>query len=276
MVSIFEALIPKCIVGKSLNNRCRGTKRKRRCKYGEVDGNCVRKGGARKNVDVKALAKILRRGESGEFILENYPITVAEGSIQFKNETGEVCIRVDHADDALTLAEYYSFASKCTCPVISHEWFFNEFLKPLASKLRVPITLSDSSSKKYDHCTVKAFVFAMAVNKTFYSKFGFKNARYMEEAARAGKMKMSEILEEVLADRKASDDFFLKYDEPLTGELLDELGSTVARRIIETCKEGGDVETMNKCSFILELYYHLQNKKGQFGLTWKARTRRKS
>ena len=97
--------------------------------------------------------------------------------ISFLNSEGKECIGLDYNDNVLYLGNYYFNTTNCIR--IPNDWFFNEFLKPLAKLLKVErIVLHDSSTKQFTSCNVPMIFFALAGKQTFYNRYGFVNKRF--------------------------------------------------------------------------------------------------
>jgi len=101
--------------------------------------------------------------------------------IKFLNSGSQACVTIKvEPFRTLHIENYYHTVAIQNCPYISHDWFFNDFLIPLAEGLEcTEINLIDRSSKDLTHCpNVPFMIFAMAKGRTFYEIYQFENEEY--------------------------------------------------------------------------------------------------
>ena len=161
----------------------------------------------------------------------------------------------------LRLNDYYvskTFPSK-DCAPIAHKSFF-KFMRQLADKCALAMTLEDVSTKQVGSCTVPMEIFVLAGERTFYDKVaGFDNPAFYETFAvlRKGTLKdLKDWCVEVLKGRglEAKEQYDRYYAN--AAATLDELDpklkgrslQTVAKACIASCqgrKSAAAHSTMN-------------------------------
>ena len=144
--------------------------------------------------------------------------------------------------------ESYYFKAPSTCRRIPHDIFFNHFLSPLAKLLGVSeINLNDASTKQFKNCTVPMIFFALAGKKTFYNAFGFESPIFDESV----KMLRKSTLAELSIVQSPGIMFNEQFNDYELTRIIEKSGffykkmSTVAKFVIDTCRDGGNIELAN-------------------------------
>ena len=175
---------------------------------------------------------------------------IGDNEIAVQNKDNRKCIYITLRDDGrMELDNYYYSESIKTCPSIPHAVFF-ELLEFIADETGCStIGLLDQSHKTIGPCMIPRDVMALAKNKTFYNRYGFRNLRFDIELKRLQSMLALEFLSENTSTSHAVK-FFLTNKEFHPEMTLKQLAS----KIVEWCGSSQYNETTYK-----SLMFALQN-----------------
>jgi hypothetical protein len=127
-----------------------------------------------------------------------YKVNLTENNIYFLNNQDEKhCIHIEVYEDSVYLSDYYLTEDiDADCPKLPHELFFN-FLTALGHLLKRPVTLLDFSFKALEHtfCYINSEIFSLSGARTFYERFGFRNARYKRAINKLRKLRVEELVD---------------------------------------------------------------------------------
>ena len=204
--------------------------------------------------------------------------------LSFLNRDGEECIGVDYYDNkTLTLGNYY-FNTPIDCVRVPNDWFFIEFLTPLAEALGANrIILNDASSKKFESCTVPMIFFVLAGKGTFYNHYGFRNKVFEDYVEKLKRKRLRGLTDPdirnsagVLSSGKPIP--FKMMDQLILHGMLDKPIPEVAQFVLNTCKRTSSKRDVALANTIIQLFKLKVIVENQFEkpMGGKRKTRRRS
>ena len=109
------------------------------------------------------------------------PITFEIGgnNIFLLTKDKQKCIEINIDDDSIVLRDYFYDAHnekyKHRCPKVNNDAFFF-FIDFLSSTLKLPVELTDLSTRTLNHCSdLDVLIYLFVKGRTFYERHGFKN-----------------------------------------------------------------------------------------------------
>lgn len=180
--------------------------------------------------------------------------------LSFLNSEGKECIGIDYYDNnTLTLGNYY-FNTPIDCVRVPNDWFFIEFLTPLAKALGANrIILNDASSKKFESCTVPMIFFVLSGKLSFYNRYGFRNKVFEDYVEKLKKKKLRGLTDPdirnsagVLSSGKPIP--FKLMDQLIVHGMLDKPIPEVAQFVLNTCKQPSSKRDVDLAKAIIELF----------------------
>jgi len=199
-------------------------------------------------MDIQQLAEKIKLIKGTEIVTikgpENYKIKIMErdGShfISFLNSEDQECIGIDYGDNKIYYLGNYYFNTPENCIRIPHDWFFNEFLIPLATILGVKkIELDDNSFKKFESCSVPMIFFALSGKPTFYNKYGFENPKFNAYIEKLKTKKLRGLIDLDLGELVKSSGKRIPFklmDSLIVHGVLDKPIPEIAQFVLDTCK----------------------------------------
>jgi hypothetical protein len=157
--------------------------------------------------DLPELLESLYKHETQEFSYffdknkrVNTPISITRNSLtrftfSIKKPSSFVdCIKITlEKEKFLELDWYYYLVRQTECPFIDHDDFFKA-LKKIAKVFKVDLKIGDLSTKKLGQCNLQMPIFALAGEKSFYSKKAqADNPEFYAEMRSHGKIKLNQL-----------------------------------------------------------------------------------